>query len=132
MRGRLRAWPPRSMREPRPSPSRPHAGSSRLPPRSQSAGNRRRYSERRVLSPRWEAWANTARRSGRALRPLLRAFLARADRIVAVSEGVAADVRTSLAARAVPVDVVANPVIDLSLFDDASRPPPDPWLGAPR
>ena len=84
-----------------------------------------------VHAPPSESWATTTRPSGRALRPLLRAFLGRADRIVAVSEGVAADVRSLLGTRAAAVDVVANPVIDRALFDDATRPPPDPWLSTP-
>jgi glycosyltransferase involved in cell wall biosynthesis/GT2 family glycosyltransferase len=80
-----------------------------------------------VHAPPSEAWATT-RRSGRALRPLLRAFLGRADRIVAVSDGVAADVRALLGDHGRSVDVVSSPVIDPALFADAAGPPPHPWL----
>jgi glycosyltransferase involved in cell wall biosynthesis/GT2 family glycosyltransferase len=84
-----------------------------------------------VHAPPSEAWVDTARRSGRALRPLLRRFLGRADRIVAVSDGVAADVR-ALLGTAPGIEVIASPVIDAELFEAASRPPPDPWLATPR
>ena len=84
-----------------------------------------------VHAPPSEAWAATARRSGRALRPLLRRYLGRADRIVAVSDGVADDVR-GLIGSARRVEVISSPVIDAGLFDAATRPPPDPWLTTPR
>jgi glycosyltransferase involved in cell wall biosynthesis/GT2 family glycosyltransferase len=85
-----------------------------------------------VHAPPSEAWATTSRRSGRLLRPLLRRFLGRADRIVAVSDAVADDVRALVGPRARAVDVIASPVLDADLFDAASRPAPDPWLVTPR
>src|SRR6185436_6172658 len=85
-----------------------------------------------VHAPPSEAWATTSRRSGRALRPLLRRFLGRADRIVAVSGGVADDVRTLLGPGCPSIAVVPNPVIDPDLFEAAARPVSDPWLTTPR
>ena len=85
-----------------------------------------------VHAPPSEAWATTSRRSGRALRPLLRRFLGRADRIVAVSRGVADDLATLLGSRCPSIDVVASPVLDPALFDAAAHPPTEPWLATPR
>jgi glycosyltransferase involved in cell wall biosynthesis/GT2 family glycosyltransferase len=85
-----------------------------------------------VHAPPSEAWATTSRRSGRLLRPLLRRFLGRADRIVAVSDGVADDVRALLGPGGGAVDVIASPVLDADLFEAASRPVPDAWLAEPR
>jgi len=85
-----------------------------------------------VHAPPSEAWATTSRRSGRALRPLLRRFLGRADRIVAVSGGVADDVRALLGDRSPTIEVVASPVIDPALFEDAANDVPDPWFTTPR
>jgi glycosyltransferase involved in cell wall biosynthesis len=85
-----------------------------------------------VHAPPSEAWATTSRRSGRALKPLLRRFLGRADRIVAVSAGVADDVRDLLGSRCPPIAVVANPVIDAELLRAAAAVAPDPWLAVPR
>jgi glycosyltransferase involved in cell wall biosynthesis/GT2 family glycosyltransferase len=85
-----------------------------------------------VHAPPSEAWATTPRRSGRALRPLLRAFLGRADRIVAVSEGVADDVRALLGDADRAITVVSSPVIEPALFTDSTAAVPDPWLAENR
>src|SRR6185295_8396437 len=85
-----------------------------------------------VHAPPSEAWATTSRRSGRALLPLVRRFLGRADRIVAVSGGVADDVRSLLGDRCPPIVVIASPVITDALFEDATRGEPDPWFTTPR
>jgi glycosyltransferase involved in cell wall biosynthesis/GT2 family glycosyltransferase len=85
-----------------------------------------------VHAPPSEAWA-AKRGSARVLRPLLRAFLGRADRIVAVSDGVADDVRALIGDHGRAVDVVSSPVIDPALFADAATPPADDsWLRADR
>lgn len=85
-----------------------------------------------VHAPPSEAWATTSRLSGQALRPLLRRFLGRADRIVAISGGVADDLRVLLGPRGPSIDVVPNPAIGPDLFEAASRPVPDPWFTTPR
>lgn len=61
----------------------------------------------------------------------IRALYRRADAIVAVSEGVAADVRAT--ARVPPrlVQVVRNPVVTPELFREAAAPVDHPWLEDP-
>jgi glycosyltransferase involved in cell wall biosynthesis/GT2 family glycosyltransferase len=80
-----------------------------------------------VHAPPSEAGA-APRRSARTLRPLLRAFLGRVDRIVAVSDGVADDVRVVLGAHGRTVEVISSPVLSPEFFDASAVATADPWL----
>lgn len=54
-----------------------------------------------------------------------------ADRVVAVSEGVAQDLHAHLSLRPEQVVVIHNPVVDAQLLQQAAAPPSHPWLAAP-
>jgi glycosyltransferase involved in cell wall biosynthesis len=59
---------------------------------------------------------------------LTRQFYSRADRIIAVSEGVAKDLVESLRLPPALVTAIHNPVVDDELLDLAERPSEHPWL----
>ncbi|MBU0480054.1 MAG: glycosyltransferase [Proteobacteria bacterium] len=60
---------------------------------------------------------------------LYRHILWRADRIVAVSEGIAGEIRSMIPAHAADhVSVICNPVIDSSVFEKASQTLDEQWL----
>ena len=63
----------------------------------------------------------------RLLPPLVRWAYRRADAVVAVSEGVRADLQ-SLAGPAVAIDVIRNPVLPHDLHDELAQPPDHAWL----
>lgn len=69
--------------------------------------------------PGWQRWLRLAP---------MRWFYAMADGVVAVSEGVAADVRLTTGLSDQLVHVVRNPVITPSLAAEAAAPCPHPWL----
>jgi glycosyltransferase involved in cell wall biosynthesis len=59
---------------------------------------------------------------------LMRWLYPKADGIVAVSEGVAADLSTSLAIPQEKVSVILNPVLTKRVFELAQAPNPHPWF----
>lgn len=64
----------------------------------------------------------------------MRFFYPRADAVVAVSQGVAEDLKRILGRPLPSIAVIPNPVITPRLFDEAQRPADHPWfhhLGAP-
>ena len=72
---------------------------------------------RREKRPRWLPVVTVTRRC-----------YARADRIIAVSEGVAKDLVESLRLPQALVTAIHNPVVDDELLDLAERPAEHPWL----
>jgi glycosyltransferase involved in cell wall biosynthesis len=72
--------------------------------------------------------AHSTTKADRAGLRAARWFFPRADRIVAVSEGVAADLVDRLGMDADNVAVIHNPVISGRLFADAGAPLEHPWL----
>ena len=59
---------------------------------------------------------------------MTRRFYSRADRIIAVSEGVAKDLVKSLALPEDLVTAIHNPVVDEELYELAERPIDHPWI----
>lgn len=64
----------------------------------------------------------------RAAPPLVRAAYPLADRVVAVSAGVADDLATRAHLRRERIDVVYNPMVFDRLVSAGDAPPPHPWL----
>jgi glycosyltransferase involved in cell wall biosynthesis len=58
----------------------------------------------------------------------MRRFYPRADAVIAVSRGVAQDIRAVTGLGGDRLQVVPNPVIDASLFERAAEPVEHPWL----
>lgn len=89
------------------------------------SGCRLVISERNVLRTGGHAGASI---KSRVMRKLMRKLYPRADRIVAVSSGVAKDVRECIGVSADRISVIANPVVTAELRQLAEAPVPHPWL----
>ncbi|HZP29480.1 MAG TPA: glycosyltransferase [Acidimicrobiia bacterium] len=81
-----------------------------------------------VHAPLSEAWRAPERRTGRAVPALALRAYRRAAAVVAVSEGIAAELRRQPRLRNARVEVVPNPVVDEQLLGARGQVPDHPWF----
>jgi glycosyltransferase involved in cell wall biosynthesis len=81
-----------------------------------------------VHAPHSEVWRSPDGRSGRAIPALSRVLYPRARAVVAVSTGIAEELRAQIPSIADRVAVVPNPVLDAEFEVHASRRPDHPWF----
>jgi glycosyltransferase involved in cell wall biosynthesis len=81
-----------------------------------------------VHAPLTEAWRDPSRRSGRAVPAVAVRAYRRAAAVVAVSQGIADDLRREPGLQSTRIEVVPNPVVDDALLAAAGSTPDHPWL----
>ena len=84
-----------------------------------------------VHSPLSQAWRDPGRRTGHLVPVLAPRAYGHAAGVVAVSEGIAAELRSNPRLARRGIDVVPNPVVSAAFLEAARTVPDHPWLAAP-